>query len=364
MDNFKNLAKKIVFSESEKGVKLDWRKSGSLAAAFIVSVMVLATGPATALTLNLGTDKLIYVQGEDVNFNFHVDINNGEIVPIELVSMDIVGPSDSILGCEIPFNPAGYSNQTVVCGGHNLKVSLVPDSNFGSAFGERNVTFKGDNFNFGYGYGFGDEPSGTLSSFFDIFVTLEIPSDWDRGVYNAAVKMEAENDVVFSDSTKFTIGNVDHKNERCIGNVKIVAFYTPIENDFKTKKKVSITADNITRLYNEKFVDEVKVEGWGKTSFGDYLGYFDGAFHLNSVPIDFMGRPLVIGVAGVDPSIIPLGLNFTVPQIQSPWDNIVYKTVDIGSYTGWIFNIYTGEGAEAGKDMNRITRGNWRICPA
>ena len=149
----------------------------------------------------------------------------------------------------------------------------------------------------------------------------------------------------------------------CSQNWKVTGFYTPIESDFETVLNKRVKVEQLAILaFNINFINAVKVEGWGKTRFGWYLGYYGGRWHKRSSALNSIGKPLVIGAVAVDNDIIRKGERLNIPSIQQIMQVSEFVAVDVGSAVkNRHIDIYTGEGHSAKLMSYRVT-GNHEVC--
>jgi len=149
----------------------------------------------------------------------------------------------------------------------------------------------------------------------------------------------------------------------CSDGWRITGYYTPIETEFSTGEMRQIDIDGIpSDSFNSEFLrtifDERKGygEGWGKTRFGWYLGYYGRGWHRSSAPLDAEDRPLKPNTIAVDNSFIPRGSLVTIPGLPGDLATMSFESDDIGvSVHGKHIDIYTGEGEAAGRRMYQIT---------
>jgi 3D (Asp-Asp-Asp) domain-containing protein len=142
----------------------------------------------------------------------------------------------------------------------------------------------------------------------------------------------------------------------------ITGYFTPSESDY-SGEPVSVIVDGTSYQFREDFVNEIKIEGWGKTVSGNYLGWYDESFHLSYIPLDSMGNPLEVNTVAVDPSIIKAGSQITIPSLPDPWSGAVFVGSDTGpAIIGKHIDVYTGEGKEALEEAYRITGYNNTVC--
>jgi len=148
----------------------------------------------------------------------------------------------------------------------------------------------------------------------------------------------------------------------CSSDWYITGYYTPVEAQFKGSQE-EILADEKLRFFNSEFISEVKTEGWGKTTNGKYLGWYDNKFHLENKPLDYHGDKLEINAVAADPSVIPLGSQITIPDLPEPWNTYTFDVADVGpSIIGKHIDVYTGEGKKAKNITEKITFEGQNVC--
>lgn len=151
--------------------------------------------------------------------------------------------------------------------------------------------------------------------------------------------------------------------EACTLGWYITGYYTPMESDF-SGKLVKIKADGHNYKFKKDFVNVVKINGWGKTISGSYLGWYGNSFHLsNQGPLDAIGNPLQIGTIATDQAIISFGTLVTIPTLPTPWNAQGFISSDVGpAITGQHIDVYTGEGKAALSEAYRITGHDNTVC--
>jgi 3D (Asp-Asp-Asp) domain-containing protein len=162
-----------------------------------------------------------------------------------------------------------------------------------------------------------------------------------------------------------TLSKLENKfdvTQNCSNGWNVSGYYLPLESDY-TSKIIPITID--TKIYNFKsdFVEEVKIQGWGKTFSEDYLGFYDGAFHLSKTPLDSLGNNLIVGSIATDPQSIKLGTKVTISTLPSPWNEMIFSANDTSPLiTGKEIVVYTGDGLNAKNETVKIASNNNSIC--
>ena len=167
---------------------------------------------------------------------------------------------------------------------------------------------------------------------------------------------------VFSQSQ--TTSDVDTQSitQNCSDGWYITGYFLPIEIDYSSKT-IPILIDGKAYSFKSDFVNEVKIQGWGKTISGEYLGSYDGKFYFNNTPLDSLGNNLVVGSIAVDPQIIKPGTKIIIPTLLQPWNQTVFDSNDVGpAIIGKHIDVYTGEGLGARKEAFRITGYDNSVC--
>lgn len=154
----------------------------------------------------------------------------------------------------------------------------------------------------------------------------------------------------------------ESKTKTCTDNWHITGYYIPVESDF-LGEYTTIEIDTVSKKYKTQFIDQVKIEGWGKTNSGNYLGWYDNKFHLNQIPLDYFGDELVDGIVAVDPKIIKLKSKISIPSLGEPWNKKILIATDIGSsIKGKHIDVFTGIGENAKNETLQITGHGNRVC--
>ncbi len=151
----------------------------------------------------------------------------------------------------------------------------------------------------------------------------------------------------------------------CSPNWKITGYYSPIETEFPQEENLRILIKEFGHLYfNEAFVKEVKMEGWGRTRFGWYLGYFSNAFHKSKNPLNARGQHLQLGAVAIDTQYLKMGNKITIPQVNEVIGVNWFVANDTGSaIKKKHIDVYTGEGKLAKATSWQVT-GKKQVCIA
>jgi len=148
----------------------------------------------------------------------------------------------------------------------------------------------------------------------------------------------------------------------CTDGWYVTGYFVPVESDY-SDELITISIDETQREFREDFVNALKIEGWGKTLSGDYLGWYGNSFHINDVALDQNGQPLVTGMIAVDNTIIDRGTKLTISTLPQPWNEIIFLSADEGpAIIGKHIDMFTGEGKLAETETFRITSENNTVC--
>jgi len=167
--------------------------------------------------------------------------------------------------------------------------------------------------------------------------------------------------------TNFLITEQLNKNEsipfsNCSSDWYITGYFTPVESDYSASAK-EIIVENTTRNFKSDFLDDMIIEGWGKTQSGDYLGWYDGSFHLSDNALDLYGNNLLVNAVAVDSSIIKQKTKLNIQTLPAPWNKIIFTASDVGpAIIGKHIDVYTGEGKQAESETFRITGEFNKVC--
>ncbi len=152
----------------------------------------------------------------------------------------------------------------------------------------------------------------------------------------------------------------------CSKDWYITGYYTPVESDY-SGDFTTVLVGGVERQYRSDFLADVKIEGWGRTLSGDYVGWYHHSYHLSDDALDAKGNKLVVGSVAVDPYKINLyeknEHKLIIPTLQSPWNEIIFTATDTGpSVMGKHIDVFTGEGKQAEEETYRITGDGNTIC--
>ena len=98
------------------------------------------------------------------------------------------------------------------------------------------------------------------------------------------------------------------REQTCSEGWYITGYYVPREDELPDTTE-QINVERVGDLnFSQKFLNEIRTEGWGITRFGWALGYYSNAWHRSDTgPLDASGNLLVDGAIAIDRSVIPHG---------------------------------------------------------
>lgn len=151
----------------------------------------------------------------------------------------------------------------------------------------------------------------------------------------------------------------------CSDGWKVTGYYSPVEAEYPDLKNqtVIVTKEGVVR-FNRQFLRDVKMEGWGRTRFGWYLGFYSNQWHKSQNPLDARGNPLQIGAIAVDRKIVKQGSVLNISGLESVLGISSFIATDTGgAIKQKHVDIYTGEGKQAQKHTWAVS-GQQRVCVA
>ncbi len=148
----------------------------------------------------------------------------------------------------------------------------------------------------------------------------------------------------------------------CSSDWYVTGYFIPLEREF-SNSFTTIIINEIPREFRQDFIDAVKIEGWGESLSGDYLGWYDDSFHINNNALDLDGEILQVGKIAVDTEIINHDARVTIPTLPKPWNETLFIASDEGmSIKGKHIDVFTGSGNNAKEEAFRITGYNNEVC--
>jgi len=114
--------------------------------------------------------------------------------------------------------------------------------------------------------------------------------------------------------------------------------------------------------FNQSFVSDVKLNGWGRTRYGWYLGYFGKQWHKSDTPLDAQGKHLQLGAVAIDREFLKMGNKIVIPQVNDIVGVSWFVARDTGSaIKKKHIDVYTGEGKLARAVSWKVT-GRKQVC--
>lgn len=170
--------------------------------------------------------------------------------------------------------------------------------------------------------------------------------------------------VCFLLRTDLANSSVQTRQQTCSEGWYITGYYVPREDELPdTAEQISV--ERVGDLsFSQKFLNEIRTEGWGITRFGWALGYYSNAWHRSDAgPLDAAGNILVDGAIAIDRSLIPSGANVQIGTLPTPWASKMFRATDIGNgIVGQHIDVFTGTGLGAEQETFRITSNDNRVC--
>lgn len=158
--------------------------------------------------------------------------------------------------------------------------------------------------------------------------------------------------------------SVQSRLQTCSEGWYITGYYVPREDELPdTAEQISV--ERMGDLsFSQKFLSEIRTEGWGITRFGWALGYYSGKWHRSDVgALDAAGNLLVDGAIAIDRALIPPGADVQISTLPTPWATKTFRATDIGNgIVGQHIDVFTGTGLAAEEETFRITSNNNRVC--
>jgi 3D (Asp-Asp-Asp) domain-containing protein len=150
----------------------------------------------------------------------------------------------------------------------------------------------------------------------------------------------------------------------CSNSWYITGYYTPFEEQFSGPSETIEVLEKGTNTFPSDFLRFARLEGWAKTRFGWYLGYYSGKYHSSPDPLNAVGEPLHEGKSlAVDTRVIKYGTPVRIPGLPTPWNDKLFIADDGGRMINRKHvDVYCGLGPDKKAETERITGGNRRLC--
>jgi hypothetical protein len=178
-------------------------KYTSIAITVAIVLMLILSGPASAVTLGISLDNNAPTKGDSITFTVTAENNDVDTyVPIHNLSLGITGATTK----EFRFKPNGDP----ISDGITVKITNYPPSNeygYGYGYGYDANTGYGYSFGYGYGYGYGYAAGGSKNLKYEYEITLNT-AYLNTGNHNAILKLNTGKTVkpsFSSDSVSFTV---------------------------------------------------------------------------------------------------------------------------------------------------------------
>lgn len=162
-------------------------------------------------------------------------------------------------------------------------------------------------------------------------------------------------------SSRFALASHD---EVCSSQWRVTGYFTPLEIDYSRTELSQIYIEKLGKsVHSKAFLKEVKIEGWGKTKDGWYLGRFSNKWHKSKYPLNSIGKPLKTGSIATDTTVIPTGSTLIIPSLPNKLKHQIYVSDDVGSaIRNTHVDIYMGEGKQTEKTTYEVTGKDHVVC--
>ena len=169
---------------------------------------------------------------------------------------------------------------------------------------------------------------------------------------------------VFLLRTDLVTSSGQSREQTCSEGWYITGYYAPREDELPdTTEQISV--ERMGDLsFSQKFLTEIRTEGWGITRFGWALGFYSNRWHRSDTgPLDAAGNVLIDGAIAIDRALIPPGAHVQIATLPDPWAAKMFRATDIGNgIVGQHIDVFTGTGLAAEQETFRITSNNNRVC--
>lgn len=142
------------------------RKSALSIAATIVIVLSLAlTAPASAVQLNMSVDTDTATEGDTVGFDLGLDIQSGERVPFDSITVQLDGPDDVMCTFALDGTPISGCDAFTIFQTNDF---APYDEGGRYGYGFDGTSTYGTDFGYGYGYGYMFDSTGPTELFWRV----------------------------------------------------------------------------------------------------------------------------------------------------------------------------------------------------
>lgn len=148
----------------------------------------------------------------------------------------------------------------------------------------------------------------------------------------------------------------------CEDNWQLTGYFVPVESDYVGNVRETITLETGKILtLSRDFIVAVRMEGWGKTNQGWYLGWYGNQWHKSEYPLNANGQPLTLSTIATDTRYLPFGRKIYIPSLDSAIKQ-PFKVQDVGqAIKGKHIDIFTGEGKTAQLLTYQVTNKH-KVC--
>lgn len=198
----------------------------------------------------------------------------------------------------------------------------------------------------------------------DMMQRMQNDPQLEQAMMEHMEKMKFSNDSMIDsdDSMMSDMMDVKTNSPSCTSNWYVTGYFLPLESDY-SGNKIEISVGGVKQFYLEDFLKVVKIEGWGRTNSGNYLGWYHGAFAISETYLNSHGNDLIVGMVAVDDLVIEHGSALTIPTLPEPWNDMIFSGLDEGpSINGKHIDVFTGEGVNAENETFRITGYDNQVC--
>ena len=158
------------------------------------------------------------------------------------------------------------------------------------------------------------------------------------------------------------IGGCSTGSISCSDDWRVTGYFTPVETKEPAKTSVIKLNSGEQYRFDPGFIKKVRVEGWGKTRFGWYLGHYGGKWHKADYPKNALGGALTVGQVAIGSKKVPKMSRVSIPALKSLINKDLFIATDVGSQIqGKKVDVYTGEGETARQLSYKVT-GYHRVC--
>jgi 3D (Asp-Asp-Asp) domain-containing protein len=155
----------------------------------------------------------------------------------------------------------------------------------------------------------------------------------------------------------------DPPSMTCSDGWYVTGYYTPVETDYHGAPQQINVSGRGSDNFPGDFLSNVRMEGWGKTRYGWFIGYDANQYSSANAPQSARGHPLAIGSLAVDRNEISFGSSVRITSLPPPWNNQLFVADDVGSMINQKHvDVYCGMGANARAQTFQITANSVRLC--